>query len=103
MERHSDPVTEVTFTSEDLEPRRVRLVDWNAVLKQLDQAAIDNPGEWGEIGIFDQSLRTHIRQGRYKHIDPDKYEVTTRKAPEEKRSRALLFMRRKPEKLNESA
>lgn len=103
MERHSEPVAEVRFTAEVLQPRRVRLVDWAAVLKQLDQAAIDTPGDWGEIGVFDQSLRTHIRQGRYAHIDPTKYEVTTRRAPGEKRSRAILFMRRRPETLNESA
>lgn len=103
MERHSDAVTEVEFTSENLQPRRVRLVDWAAVLKQLDQAAVDNPGDWGIIGVFDQSLRTHIRQGRYKHIDPTKYQVTTRKAPGEKRSRAVLLMRRIPETLNEGS
>ena len=103
MERHSEAVTEVTFTSEPMQARRVRLVDWAAVLKQLDQAAIDTPGDWGIIGVFDQSLRTHIRQGRYRHIDPTKYEVTTRRAPGEKRSRAVLLMRRKPETLNESA
>lgn len=105
MERHSEPVAEVNFTAEVMQPRRVRLVDWAAVLKQLDQAAIDNPEgeEWGRIGVFDQSLRTHIRQGRYAHIDPTKYEVTTRRAPGEKRSRAILFMRRKPGTMNESA
>ncbi len=103
MEANSEAIGGVTFTSEELQPRRVRLVDWEAVLKQLDQAAIESPGDWGRIGVFDQSLRTHIRQGRYKHIDPTKYDVTTRRAPGEKRSRAILFMRRKPETINASA
>ncbi len=85
----------VIFTSEPLNLRRVRLVDWEKVLTQLDAAAAEGSTEWGLVGVFDQSIRTHIRQGRYKHIDPTKYEVTTRLSPGEKRSRAMLYMRRK--------
>lgn len=96
MERDSQTTGSVTFTKEPLTARRIRLVDWESVLKQLDEAAVTNPGEWGKIGVFDQSIRTHIRKGRYKHIDPALYEVTTRKAPGESRSRAIILMRRKP-------
>jgi hypothetical protein len=96
MESNSEPVGEITFTSDTLQPRRVRLVDWHKVLKQLDEASINNPGDWGLVGEFDQSLRTHIRQGRYKYIDPAVYEVTTRRAAGKQRSRALLYMRKKP-------
>jgi hypothetical protein len=69
---------------------RVRKVNWVKVLSLLDE----KPGEWHLIGEFDQSLRTHIRQGRYKYIDPSKYEVVTRRLEGERTTRATLYMRR---------
>jgi len=96
MEENSGSVTGVNFTSKHMNLRRIRLVDWEKVLTQLDEASLSGSTEWGLVGTFDQSVRTHIRQGRYKSIDPSKYEVTTRLSPGEKRSRALLYMRRKP-------
>lgn len=70
---------------------RVRKVNWLKVLSLLDE----KPGEWHLIGEFDQSLRTHIRHGRYKYIDPTKYEVVTRRVVgKEHTTRASIYMRR---------
>lgn len=90
METDTGPIRAVT----EAEPpqRRVRLVDWAAVLSILDE----KPGVWHLIGEFDQSLRTHINQGRYKNIDPALYTAKTAKARGDSRSRAMLYMMRKP-------
>jgi|Laugrespbdmm15sd_2_1035082.scaffolds.fasta_scaffold267858_1 hypothetical protein len=93
MEKNNG-TTEVTFT-EDIPRTRVRLIDWHDVMRQLDESSVTNPGAWGRVGEFDQSVRTHIRAGRYKHIDPKKYEVTTKKIEGKSRSRADLYMRKR--------
>jgi hypothetical protein len=93
MEEHNES-TEVSFTN-DIPRTRVRLVNWHDVMRQIDESAVTNPGAWGAVGEFDQSVRTHIRAGRYKHIDPLKYEVTTKRAGD-KPNRAIVYMRRRP-------
>lgn len=72
--------------------RRIRLVNWGKVLAILDA----NPGTWHLIGEFNQSLRTHINQGRYPHIDPTLYLAKTGKADGKDRKRGNLYMMRKP-------
>lgn len=69
---------------------RLRQIDWKKVLEIADA----NPGETMYLGIVDQSMRTHIRKGRFAYIDPSKYEVWTFHAKGEKRTRAHLFLKR---------
>ena len=69
---------------------RIRIVDWTKVLAILDA----NPGVWHLIGEFNQSLRTHINQGRYSSIDPALYLARTSKTGERKRGN--LYMMRRP-------
>jgi hypothetical protein len=97
MDGPTSPITGVTAVDLDAKPRtRVRLVDWQKVLASLDELHEREPGKWGLIGEFDQSVRSNIRRGHYSRIDPAKYEVTTEKIPGgTNRNRALLYMRRR--------
>ena len=93
MDGDTEPITGVTPV--DLDSRhitRVRLVDWVKVLVSVDALP---QGTWGLIGEFDQSLRSNIRRGSYKSIDPALYEVRTERIEGKPRSRAWLYMRRK--------
>lgn len=56
--------------------------------------ADDMPGETLYVGVVDQSVRTHLRKGRYRYIDPSKYEAWTETAGSG--TQAHLFLRRKP-------
>jgi len=69
---------------------RVRQTDWMSVITFLDE----NPEEIAFIGVMDQSIRTHIRKGRFKYIDPLKYDVWT-EAVDGSRTRARLYMKKK--------
>ena len=90
MERDNETIEHV----EPAEPtrRRVRKVDWAKVLKILDE----NPGTMHLIGEFNQSVRSHINQGRYPYIDPSLYFAVTEKVVDAPRTRGLLYMMRKP-------
>ena len=90
MERNNEPIEHV----EPAEPPRLRVrkVDWAKVLKILDE----NPGTMHLIGEFNQSVRSHINQGRYPNVDPNLYFAMTSKLENGPRSRALLYMMRKP-------
>lgn len=72
--------------------RRLREIDWDAVLTELDRHPAGTPVLVAEL---DQSVRTHIKQGRYKHINPALYDVWTVGIPGS-RTRALIYMARKP-------
>lgn len=92
METNSGPIETVTLAEPPAAGRiRVRKVNWVKVLTILDAT----PGEWHLIGEFDQSVRTHIKQGRYGHIDPALYEATTAKIEGKPRRRANLYLKRK--------
>ena len=92
METNSGPIETVTPAQPPAAGRiRVRKVNWTKVLAILDAA----PGEWHLIGEFDQSVRTHIKQGRYVHIDPVLYDATTSKVEGKPRRRANLYLMRK--------
>lgn len=69
--------------------RSPRLTDWRKVLAVLD----DNPGTAVCVGVMDQSMRTHIRKGRFSYIDPDAYDVWTEGTGEG--TKARLFMRKR--------
>lgn len=67
-------------------------IDWQRVIAEVDSLPL---GETALIGVVDQSVRTHIRKGRYSKVDPRKYEVWT-EAVEGSRTMARLYMSRKP-------
>ena len=46
------------------------------------------------VGVMDQSIRSHILNGRFKYIDPSRYNVWTVKEGTS-RNKAQLFMSRK--------
>ncbi len=71
---------------------RVKNVDWQRVITEVDALP---EGKSVVINDVDQSMRTHIRKGRFSYIDPSLYEVWTERIPGS-RTRANLFMRRKP-------
>jgi hypothetical protein len=71
--------------------RRIRVIDWLRATQLADQ----QPGESFFVGIADQSVRTHVRNGRYEYIDPELYECWT-EAIEGSRTRAKIYLRRKP-------
>jgi hypothetical protein len=70
---------------------RVKNVDWQRVITEVDALP---EGKSVVIKDVDQSMRTHIRKGRFSYIDPSLYEVWTERIPGS-RTRANLFMRRK--------
>ena len=84
-----------TMEPDNEEPKqpkaRIRNIDWRQVLREADRLGPEFAVCVGEV---DQSIRTHIRKGRFAYIDPDKYEVWTRGA-EGSRTRASLYLRRK--------
>lgn len=101
----SKQIDGITFESiEQRRGRRVRSVDWAKILEICDKAAIEEPGKWGLVGVFDRSVRSHIANGRYSYIDPKKYEVTTRKVddPNAPKNRGYLYMRRRVENPQEN-
>ena len=76
-------------SQENAQPR-IRKTDWVSVIKYLDE----NPRSTAFIGLMDQSIRTHIRKGRFKYIDPAKYDVWT-ESHEGSRTLAKVYMRKK--------
>lgn len=68
--------------------RKRRNVDWLKVRDMVDSL----PGQDVYVGIMDQSMRTHIRNGRIAYIDPSRYDVWTVK---HQAKQAHLFMRLK--------
>ena len=70
---------------------RVKIVDWQRVIREVDALPA---GQSVVINDVDQSMRTHIRKGRFTYIDPSLYEVWTERIPGS-RTRANLYMRRK--------
>lgn len=69
---------------------RVRKIDWRQVVRIADEM----PGTTFYVGIVDQSVRTHLRKGRYRYINPSMYEAWTEKTGDG--TKAHLFVRRKP-------
>lgn len=70
---------------------RVRKIDWRRVIKELDALP---PQTDALIGVVDQSVRTHLKKGRYSYIDPSRYVIWTEGLPGS-RTQARLYMRRK--------
>lgn len=92
MEEVSGPITDVKPQEPPSGNSRVRKVDWAKVLVTLDS----NPNMWHLIGEFDQSVRTHINQGRYKNVDPLLYVAKTGRIRGNKANRTNLFVKRRP-------
>lgn len=70
---------------------RVRKIDWQRVISELDALPAETQAF---IGVVDQSVRTHIKKGRYSYIDPSRYDVWTEAVPGS-RTQARLFMQRR--------
>ena len=70
---------------------RVRKIDWRRVIEELDALP---PQTDALIGVVDQSVRTHLKKGRYSYIDPSRYVIWTEGLPGS-RTQARLYMRRK--------
>lgn len=70
---------------------RVRKIDWQRVISELETLP---PETQAFIGVVDQSVRTHIKKGRYSYIDPSRYDVWTEGIPGS-RTQARLFMQRR--------
>lgn len=70
---------------------RVRKVNWQRVADLLDNQPIGKPVLVAEL---DQSVRTHLKEGRYEAINPEKYDVWT-EAVEGSRTKARIFMARR--------
>ena len=58
----------------------------------LEEVEVGTPVCVGEV---DQSVRTHIKKGRYEAIDPNKYDAFT-ESVKGSRTRALLYIQKKP-------
>lgn len=71
---------------------RVRKVDWSKVTAMLEELPA---GTDVFIGVFDQSVRSHIKAGRIVGVDPRKYDVWT-ESHNGSRTKHKLFMSRKP-------
>lgn len=92
MATDSKPIDTVDFVaSRNPYKRRIRKVDWLKILAVLDE----KPGEWGLVGQFDQSVRSHINTGRYAYIDPALYEAVSEHVPNAPRNQAYIFVRRR--------
>lgn len=70
---------------------RVKDIDWQRVIAEVDALP---DGKCAVVTDVDQSMRTHIRKGRFAYIDPSKYDVWTQKRPNS-RTRADLFIKRR--------
>ena len=82
---------ESVSSSHNKEIVHVRRFDWRIVLSQLDSLPT---GSIVMVGVMDQSIRTHIKNGRISYIDPALYEVWT-ESHEGHRTKARLFMRKR--------
>jgi hypothetical protein len=69
----------------------VRRFDWRLVVSKLDELP---SGTVVLVGVMDQSIRTHIKNGRISYLDPSLYDVWT-EAFEGSRTKARLFMRKR--------
>ena len=70
---------------------RVRKIDWRHVVRLLDEMP---PQTEAFIGVLDQSVRTHLKKGRYSYIDPSRYVIWT-ESVDGSRTKARLYMKRK--------
>ena len=70
---------------------RVRKIDWQRVVSILDDM---EPETEAFIGVLDQSVRTHLKKGRYSYVDPSKYVIWTEALPGS-RTKARLYMKRR--------
>lgn len=70
---------------------RGRGLDWEWIAEQVRA----HYPSWCEVGIFNPSVGTQIRKGRYKWVKPEEFEVATRRTDDEpiQRNRSRLFLR----------
>ena len=82
---------EADSSPRDTAVSNVRKFDWRLVVSQLDSLPA---GTTVLVGVMDQSIRTHIKNGRISYIDPSAYEVWT-ETFKGSRTKARLFMRKR--------
>lgn len=71
-------------------PRSYRAAtDWAAVAKFVQ----DSAPKWVNVGDYDPSYGTKIRQGHYAALPAGDYEVTTRKEASSAEGKTAIFMR----------
>lgn len=75
---------------QDVKPR-VRKIDWRHVINILETLPDETDAF---IGVVDQSVRTHLKKGRYSYIDPSRYHIWTEAIPGS-RTQARLYMKRR--------
>jgi len=68
-------------------PRGPRGFDWTEIAAAVEAAK----GAWCEIGVFHPSTVSHVRNGRYPAVDPERFEITSRTAGA--RNKSTLYMR----------
>lgn len=68
-----------------------RGVDWAEVCAFTEK----QKGKWVEVGLFDPSVVSHIRNGKYPSVDPERFEVTSQgaEAPESGGRRSTIYIR----------
>jgi hypothetical protein len=59
---------------DDQPTRRIRKVDWTAVLAYMERSPAGTPFM---IGRMHRSIATQINRGKYAYIDPNVYEAWT--------------------------
>ena len=70
------------------DPSTLRL-DWAGVAAQ----ARKHPGQWCRVSRpFNPTVAQHIKNGRYTHVKPEEFEVTTRQY-EGDRNKSWIFLR----------
>jgi|TARA_R110000822_G_scaffold31579_2_gene91314 hypothetical protein len=81
----------VELLKENSEPIvRVRKVDWKKVIRELDALPLNTTVY---VGVLDQSMRTHLKKGRMKYLNPDLYDIWTENKNKYGGNKADLFMR----------
>jgi hypothetical protein len=72
-----------------LPERRQRGRDWPAIMAQVDAAG----GEWCAIGEFHFTTGSKLRAGKFKYVDPNKYEIVGRRGDVKKYDYTVIYMR----------
>lgn len=67
-------------------------VDWPYIVEQARAAG----GEWVQVGPFSSAVAWRIRRGDNPYVNPDEFDITSRRDPESEVRRFLLFLRARP-------
>jgi hypothetical protein len=78
---------------DSLPPRQfgARGIDWKQVCIDVEDEATRSD-KWCAVADFNASVGTHIRQGKYPSVDPEKFEVTMQKS-DTAEGKSTLYLR----------